>query len=511
MKNVLSLSLLAVVALAFTPKRPEANVPAPNGPKWYIAHYENILGTSMELKVVTPSPVTSQAAEKTVLNEISRLSKILSGYDPQSEFSRWFHTNDIAVHLSPELYEVLSLFDQWRVRTNGALDASAEALTQVWKKAAKDQRAPDPSDIATAIEKIKQPHWRLDPATHTAVHLDQVPLVLNSFAKSYIIHHAVMAARKATGVTAIVLNIGGDIVVDGKATERSSIGDPKSDAENDPGIDNITVANAAVATSGNYRRGELIAGHWYSHIIDPRTGQPADGVLSATVVAPSATDAGALATAFNVLSLTGSTALARLYPGVEYLIVKRDGQRIQSPGWKALQTDTAATTPAAFKNPAAKAATVSPFELVVNFEINLQKEGSVKRPYVAIWVEDQDHAPVRTITVWHGSERYLPELRSWYLKYRSLYTSDPNFGTSVTSATRSAGKYSVKWDGKDDKGNEVKPGKYIIKIEVSREHGTYQLMRQELDWNDQPQSLTLPGNIEISAASLDYRKKSNGN
>ena len=521
MKKVLSLSLLTVFSLAFTPRTSK-------GPQWYVAHYENVLGTSMELKVAAPSPEASQETEKTVLKEINRLSKILSGYDAQSEFSRWFRTNNLAVPISAELYEILNLFDQWRLRTNGALDASAEALTQVWKRAAKEQRLPIPSELAVAVETIKQPHWRLDPATHTAVHLDQVLLVLNSFAKSYIIQHAVIAARKAAGATSIVLNIGGDIVVDGKATEPIDISDPKADAENDPALDHIVIANAAIATSGNYRRGELIAGHWYSHIVDPRTGQPADRVLSATVVAPSATDAGALATAFNVLGITECTALARQYPGVEYLILTRDGQRIQSPGWKALQANAAerttpgianaaeSTTPvasnvAANKNPTANTTKAAPFELVVNFEINLQKEGSVKRPYIAIWVEDQDHAPVRTITVWHGSERYLPELRSWYLKYRSLYTADPNFGTSITSATRSAGKYSVKWDGKDDKGNEVKPGKYVIKIEVSREHGTYQLMRQELDWNDQPQTLTLPANIEISAASLDYRKKPNGN
>jgi len=492
MKNILSLSLAAILITAFTPKRTE----------WYIARYENVLGTSMELKVAASSEAASQTAEQNALKEIDRLSKILSGYDPQSEFSRWFKTNNVAVPVSNEHYEVLNLFDQWRLRTGGALDASAEAVTQVWKNAARQQRLPGATELSAAVEKVKQPHWHLDPATHTATHLDQVPLILNSFAKSYIIEHAVTAARKATGAATIVLNIGGDIVVSGGSKESIAISDPRADAENDRPIDNIKVGSAAIATSGNYRRGELIAGHWYSHIVDPRTGQPADGVLSATVVAPSATDAGALATAFNVLSVEECTSIAARYNGVQYLILTKDGRRIQSPGWERLETKPLPT-----KDPTS---TASDYELLVNFEINLQKEGSVKRPYIAIWVEDQDHAPVRTITLWHGSERYLPELRSWYLKYRGLYSADPKFSASVSSATRSAGKYSVKWDGKDDKGNDVKPGKYIIKMEVSREHGTYQLMRQELDWNNQPQNLTVPGNVEISSASFEYRKKANG-
>jgi thiamine biosynthesis lipoprotein len=67
-------------------------------------------------------------------------------------------------------------------------------------------------------------------------------------------------------------------------------------------LDKLMISNKAVATSGNYRRGQLINGKWYSHIIDPRTGEPAGEVISATVVSPNATDAGALATAMNVLT-----------------------------------------------------------------------------------------------------------------------------------------------------------------------------------------------------------------
>jgi len=152
------------------------------------------------------------------------------------------------------------------------------------------------------------------------------------------------------------------------------------------------------------------------------------------------------------------------------------------------------------------------FELIVNFEINLQQAGGpVKRPYIAIWVEDENHSAVRTISVWHGSNRYINELKSWYLKYRGQYTTDNNFSGSVSSATRSAGKYSVKWDGKDDKGEFVKPGKYIIKIEASREHGTYQLMRQEIVCDETPKKIDLAGNVEIASASLDYRKKTSDN
>jgi thiamine biosynthesis lipoprotein len=82
---------------------------------------------------------------------------------------------------------------------------------------------------------------------------------------------------------------------------------------------------------------------------------------------------------------------------------------------------------------------------------------------------------------------------------------------TVSSATRPAGKYLLRWDSKGYLGKPVKPGKYVVKIELAREHGTYQLMQQELNWNDNPQHVELADNVEISHVSLDYRKKIVGN
>ncbi|MDP4253089.1 MAG: DUF2271 domain-containing protein [Bacteroidota bacterium] len=478
---------------------------APSGPgkegsgPWTVSHYENVLGTSMELKVSALSPAQARVAESAVLQEIGRMSNILSGYDAGSEFSRWFRTSGEAVHVSPELFDVLNLFDQWRIRSGGALDASAEVIGRLWKQSAAEQRMPTDAELAAAVNLVHQPHWSLDAKAQTATHLSRAPLMLNSFVKSYIIRHAADAGLACAGVSGIVVNIGGDLVVAGPQKETVLVGDPRFDAENDLPLDRLSIGNRAVATSGNYRRGERIHGHWYSHIVDPRSGQPADDILSATVVASSATDAGALATAFNVMKPSESEKLAASMPGVDYLIITRSGQRYASKGWAALE----------LREPMSAARTTggkAGFELLINLEINLQKEAVTKRPYVAVWIEDENHAPVRTVCLWHGSNRYVPELKSWYLKYRELYTTDKEFGSTVTSATRSAGKYSVKWDGKDDKGNEVKPGKYTVKIEISREHGTYQLMRQEIDWDQTARQWTLPGNIELSAVSMETRK-----
>ena len=77
---------------------------------------------------------------------------------------------------------------------------------------------------------------------------------------------------------------------------------------------------------------------------------------------------------------------------------------------------------------------------------------------------------------------------------------------SLSSATRPPGKYVFRWDGKDDSGKLVKAGKYMVLIEAAREHGTYQLIRQEMDFPGPPKQIQLPSNIEIASAYLDYHR-----
>src|SRR2546423_1701412 len=146
------------------------------------------------------------------------------------------------------------------------------------------------------------------------------------------------------------------------------------------------------------------------------------------------------------------------------------------------------------------------YELAVTVELARQS-GMAKRPYLALWIEDPSHYPVRTLAVWFNKDKYLPELRAWFRAERQRSMTDKTqILPSVSSPTRSAGRYTFKWDGKDQQGRLVKPGKYTVLLEVAREHGGYQLMRHEMDFSGVPAHVDLTPNGEISAASLDYRK-----
>lgn len=498
-------------------------------PRWHTSAYDYVLGTSLELKFEGGSAQDAAVAETAALAEIDRLAAILSGYDASSEFSRWMKTRGEPVHVSPELFEVLALFDAWRERTSGALDAAAEVAGQLWKNAAQRQQLPDKAQLAQAVATAEQTHWRLDAAHQTATHLTDAPLRLNSFAKSYIIEHACQAALRTGKVTTAVVDIGGDLAIRGRVADTVAITDPAAVAENDEPLGQLTARDRAIATSGDYRRGVMIGGKWYSHLVDPRTAQPAAEVRSATVMSPSATDAGALATALCVMAPKDGVKLAEKFPGTDYLIVLADGARIASPGWSGL---VAAKQPKVVEAMGAMAAEAGPvgriepaggddgdiasagagsgsnFEVLVNLELASLNGGRTRRPFVAVWIEDKDKHPVRTVSLWFHGPRWLPELRAWYRDEQQRNAAQGSRNPqSISSATRGAGKYTLRWDGTDDAHRALPPGRYTVLIEVAREHGTHQLMTTEIDTSGAGNEVDLGGNTEVADASVQVRGK----
>jgi hypothetical protein len=148
------------------------------------------------------------------------------------------------------------------------------------------------------------------------------------------------------------------------------------------------------------------------------------------------------------------------------------------------------------------------YELTISLEI-AQPAFRAERPYVAVWIEDKDRNPLRTLAVWYSQRqsRYLPELRAWMRADRLRgATEGSEILHSVSSATRGPGRYTLVWDGKDNAGKPVKAGTYTVLIEAAREHGTYQIMRQDMDFSGVSKKIDLAGNVEISAATLDYHR-----
>ena len=487
--------------------------PSHAGSGWYDFAHENVIGTSLDLHFQAASPELAAKAETAALAEIDRLAAILSGYDERSEFSRWFLTRDQPVPVSADLFAVLALYDAWRVSSRGALEAATEAAAQLWRAAAQRGRAPTEAELAATVEAMRGTHWRLDPVARTATHLTSVPLRLNSFTKGYILDRAANAALAAGHLDTAVVNIGGDIVVRGGAAQVVTVTDPSAPADNEAPFAAVTLANRAIATSGGYRRGVQVAERHHSHLIDPRTALPATAVASATVIAADAVEAGALATALGVLTADEGVRLAASRGHAEYLLVLADGRQVASPGWNAMASPVPAAsvasrlTPGSLQAVAGSAPSVAPaVEASISFQI-ASPGGRAKRPFVAVWIEDKDGFPVRTVALWYHGNRWLPDLRSWMkADHMRAMTEGTQIAATISSATRGPGQYSLKWDGRDAQGNALPAGDYTLFIEAAREHGTHQVMKHAFSLPRPGEHVDLPGNVELSAASIDFRR-----
>lgn len=147
-------------------------------------------------------------------------------------------------------------------------------------------------------------------------------------------------------------------------------------------------------------------------------------------------------------------------------------------------------------------------EVAVDVTIATIEGTRVHRPYVAVYIEDKDGKVLRTLSLWVQTERrgprWIPDLRRWWA---GTGEEHDKLVTSTSSATRSAGKYTLVWDGKDDAGKYVDQGKFTVCVEAAREHGTYGLMKKEIEIGKKTFSSKVEGNTEIASANIEYRKR----
>lgn len=288
----------------------------------YAFHYENILGTSFELQVVAAHPDVAVRAEAVALSEVDRLEQILSGYATTSEMAGWQATYGEDVPVSVEMAEVLGAAEAWRLRTSGAFDPAAVSLVEMLGET---------GDSAAGA--LNKPLWTVDDTRGTARRLTRLAISLDGLAKGYIVDRAAARARAVDGVSQVLVNIGGDLRHHGARALTVGVADPRAPAENAPPIAVVRIRDAALATSGGYRRGFVVNGRRVSHIIDPRIGRPAERIASASVLAPDCAIADALSTAFSVMAPDESVALADTLDGVGCLLVESDGTITTNVTW----------------------------------------------------------------------------------------------------------------------------------------------------------------------------------
>jgi thiamine biosynthesis lipoprotein len=235
-------------------------------------------------------------------DEIRRIDSLMSLHRSDSELSK---LNATAVQqplvVSSDLFLVISNALAIARETDGAFDPTVAPLTELWGFLWKDHRLPIDSELASVLPRVNYKLVELDPK-HRTVHFktNGVSLDLNAIAKGYVVDCAINKLR-SLGITNAMVRAGGDLRVIGAPPGQSAwpiqIEDPTKDAKRRT----LELRDAALSTSGSYENYFVANGRRYSHIFNPRTGRPIEGIASCSVIAPTCMQSDAWATAFFVL------------------------------------------------------------------------------------------------------------------------------------------------------------------------------------------------------------------
>lgn len=262
------------------------------------------------------------------LNVVNDVESQLTVYRDTSEVSRLnASAYDRPVEVSPNLYELIDRSRRLWEETGGAFDITSGPLLRMWGIHDRNHRIPPESEIAEVMQRVGMQYIRLHPETR-AISFDRPGMELNfgSNGKGYAVDCAVGFLREQ-GLPLAYIQGGGSSHYGMGAPEwdsgwRIDIVDP---LVGDRNIGTLTLCNLGMATSGIKSMRHDAEGLRHRHIVDPRTGRFAEGLLGTTVVSPRAEEADALATAFTILGVERAREYCQTHPNVGMMLVKAGG------------------------------------------------------------------------------------------------------------------------------------------------------------------------------------------
>jgi thiamine biosynthesis lipoprotein len=264
------------------------------------------------------------------LDLVEQLEQRLSIYKPRSDLSNLNRFgSQRPVGIDPDTLVLLELarflFD-W---TGGAFDITAGSLSEVWGFARRSGCKPSDAEIQQALQVVGTPHLHIDAAQGTAS-LDQAGVQLNpgGIGKGYALDCAARKLQQA-GVHDFMMHGGlSSVVARGNRLHPDTGGgwlvSLKHPWRWEEHLGTIRLRDQALGTSGSGKQFFHFGGERFSHIIDPRTGWPAQSMMSATVICPSCALADALATAFFVMGPQAAEAFCGHYPNISAILIYQD-------------------------------------------------------------------------------------------------------------------------------------------------------------------------------------------
>ncbi|MDH3973559.1 MAG: FAD:protein FMN transferase [Deltaproteobacteria bacterium] len=272
-------------------------------------------------------------AVSAAFDEIKRLENLLGRHQEGSDIRQANTRPGKGIKVSPETLEVMNSALRFSKISGGAFDITVGKLSELWNFEEGRKTPPHEDEIKSALQGSGASSVTLDLSSATVKTSNKVHLDLGGIAKGYIIDKAAKILL-AKGIEDFIINAGGDMVIRGKKKGkqwRIGIQHPRKKGEVIAHID-VEENESAIVTSGDYERFFTHKGKRYHHILSPKTGYPADELMSVTIKAEDAVTADALSTAIFVLGPTEGLKLIESLQGVEGMLIDKDRNIVVSKG-----------------------------------------------------------------------------------------------------------------------------------------------------------------------------------
>jgi thiamine biosynthesis lipoprotein len=251
------------------------------------------MGSTFSVAAYGPDRDSLAAAVEQALEEARRLDHLLSNYRPDSE---WSQVNRFAGQreftVSQELFDLLAACYAYSQHSQGTFDITVGPLMKVWGFYKGSGRMPHRAEIRTALGRIGYENLLLNPTQRT-VRFAKNGLEIDpgGIGKGYAVDRMAEILRRA-GVRSALINAGGSSMLaigtpPGKPGWEVKIRDPRDSRRT---VQDLALKDESMATSGSYEKFFTVRRKTYSHIMDPRTGYPAEGMFSVSVIAPRGID-----------------------------------------------------------------------------------------------------------------------------------------------------------------------------------------------------------------------------
>ena len=263
-----------------------------------------LMWTQFEIIAYGPERAPLAEAAEAAFEEIDRLDRQMSNYSESSELT-YINRNAARenVIVEKELFDLIRLSLDYSRLTGGSFDITVGPLMRTWGFFNGKGRVPDASELKTVMERVGSKHVTLNERARTIrFDRDGVELDLGGIAKGFAVDKAAEILRES-GVTSALISSGTSSLCaigtpPGHAAWKVDVSDPLDRAHHSGSVE---IKDTSISTSGCHEKTFTSGGRTYCHIMDPRTGRPTEGILSATIITPRGVEAEALSKAAKIM------------------------------------------------------------------------------------------------------------------------------------------------------------------------------------------------------------------